>query len=312
MSMAVEDPPVTEEESEVVVDASKTGVLDPTNLNTAGWPYEFEVVAIDNMVIDEDYQRPLTSLAKEIAKDFEPALIGTVCLSKREPARKGGKVRYAVIDGQNRMVGAKSHTAVLPSIVYKDLTVEQEAALFSKFQLKRRGMTSASRFRAQVRAGIQPQLKINTIVEECGFFIEHNSSDPKALKAVAALEFLYQGTYGRKGIDREDPQLIRDVLAVISQAWSGLPDTAKGKDMLKGLGWFLAREPGSKKFQGERTTPVQMDRLVARLAATTPSKLASRAQKLREAHETSMTGNAPAYLAEAIFIYYDSKNKIKD
>lgn len=277
--------------------AEKPLVVEP-KIDTKDWPYEFEIVPIKHMIVDI-YQRPLTSIAKEIEEDFEPALIGTLCLSERSKTKK------AVIDGQNRMVGSKAHVSALPAVVYKGLTIEQEADLFAKFQTKRRGMTSASRFLAQVIAKQEPQVTIDRIVKEHGFFVEHNSSDPKSLKAVAALEFVYRGTYGRSGSEeRNDPQLLADVLEVISEAWPGLPDTAKGKDMLRGLAWFLAREP-SGTFKEPRKTEITMERLVDRLSRVTPSALAERAGKFRDAR--GMTGNAPVYLAEAINSVYSKR-----
>jgi hypothetical protein len=286
MSSVIADPRPTEEEVEAI---------DPT-----AFPYKFEIVPIKSMIVDA-YQRPLTNFVDKIEREFDPALIGTLCLSKRS------KTKYAVIDGQTRMTGMERRGLTeAPAIVYEGLSRAEEAALFSKFQTERRGMTSASRFKAQVIAGIEPQVTINAIIEEHGFFVEHNSSDPRSLKAVAALEFLYQGTYGRKGNDRTDPELLGDVLEVIKQAWPGLPDTAKGAVMLRGLGWFLAREPGGN-FKSDRTSEIQMERLIAKLKNVTPSDLASRAESLREGK--GMSGNAPAYLAEAIQAVYSKKGR---
>jgi hypothetical protein len=125
------------------------------------------------------------------------------------------------------------------------------------------------------------------------------------LKAVAALEFLYQGTYGRKGKDtRIDAELLADTLKVIKLAWPGIPDTAKGAAMLRGLGWFLAREPVGD-FKKERSSDVQMDRLVQKLSGVQPSELASRAESLRKGK--GMSGNSPAYLAEAINAEYSKR-----
>lgn len=273
-------------------------VLDPTRLDTTGWPFRFEIVPLKHMIVDA-YQRPLTTFVQKIESHFDPALVGTLCLSQRS------KTRYAVIDGQTRMVGMQRiGVKEAPGIIYEDLTRPQEAALFAKFQTERRGMTSASRFKAQVIAEIEPQVTINSIIESHGFFVEHNSSDPRSLRAVAALEFLYRGTYGRKGHDRADPELLGDTLDIIKEAWPGLPDTAKGQDMLRGLGWFLAREP-SGKFDKERTSEMVTDRLVSRLKRVTPSNLAERAVKFREAK--GMSVNSPSYLAEAIQAVYSKR-----
>lgn len=262
------------------------------------WPYRFDVVPLKNLIVDA-YQRELTSFVDKIEREFDPALLGTLCLSERS------KTKLAVIDGQTRAEGMRRNGLThAPALVYEGLSRAQEAALFAKFQTERRGMTSASRFKAQVIAGIEPQVSINRIIEERGFFVEHNATDSGALRAPSALEYVYRGTYGRKGHERTDPELLGDVLDVIKEAWPKLPDTAKGSTMIRGLGWFLAREP-SAKFDKERKSEVAMERLVSRLGRVTPSDLAKRAEALREGK--GMSGNSPAYMAEAIQAQYNKR-----
>lgn len=259
-------------------------------------PYKFAIVPLKHLVVDA-YQRPLTSFVEKIEREFDPALVGTLCLSQRSASK------YAVIDGQTRAEGMKRvGLTEAPAIVYEGLTRQQEAALFAKFQTERRGMTSASRFKAQVIAGDATATAINAIVEEAGYKVEHNSSEPGALRAVAALEFVYWGTFGRKGKKQDpDPELLKDTLDVMRGAWPKLPDTAKSSVMIRGLGFFMAREPANG-FKQPRKTEVQFERLVARLSKVTPSDLAKRAEALREGR--GMEGNSPAYLAEAIEAQY--------
>lgn len=267
----------------------------PAQSPNDGLPYRFEVVPLKHMIVDA-YQRPLTSFVDKIVHNFDPALVGTLCLSERS------RTKFAVIDGQTRAEGMKRlGLVVAPAIVYVNLTRQQEAALFAKFQTERRGMTSATRFKAQVIAGDTHAGIIDAIVKDCGFAVNH-SSEPNALKAVAAMEFVYWGTFGRKGKSvQPDPDLLRDTLYVIRQAWPKLPDTAKSAVMIRGLGFFLAREPGSG-FRLDRTSEVNIDRLVQRLGRVTPSDLAKRAEALREGR--GMSGNSPAYMAEAIEAQY--------
>lgn len=266
---------------------------------TNGLPYRFEVVDLKHLVTDA-YQRPLTTFVDKIEKNFDPALVGTVCLSERT------KTKYAVIDGQTRAEGMKRlGMAKVPAIVYTGLTREQEAALFAKFQTERRGMTSSSLFKAKVISGDKTAIAINEIVEDAGFRVDPNvKSSPgnvnNAIAATAALEFVYKGTFGRRGgAGKPDPELLRDTLDVVKAAWPKLPETAKGATMLRGLAWFLARNLNTGK---ERTEMIDTDKLVTKLSKVTPSDLASRGEKLREAR--GMSGNSPAYLAEAIDSVY--------
>jgi hypothetical protein len=249
-------------------------------------PYRFAVVPLKHMMVDV-YQRPLTSFVDKIERDFDPALVGTLAVSERS------KTRYALIDGQTRAEGMKRvGLQEAPCIVYEHLTPQQEAALFAKFQTQRRGMTSASRFNAQVIAGEEQAVAINEVVEGLGYVVAHNSSEPGALRAVAALEYVYQGAMDPRAKSRKkNPELLAQTMEVIKEAWPKLPDTAKSAVMIRGLGWFLARDEN-----------VDTDRLAQRLAKTTPSELAKRAEALREGR--GMSGNSPAYMAEAIESQY--------
>jgi len=253
---------------------------------TEALPYEFAVVPLKLMVVD-DYQRPLTTFVEKIASHFDPALIGTLCVSKRSAKE------YAIIDGQTRAEGMKRvGLADAPCIVYLGLSRTDEAQLFAKFQTERRGMTSASRFNAQVIAKDPVAVEINEVVTNLGFTIDHNTmNSPMSLRAVAALEYAYHGaTAGRGAKTVKRPDLLSETLETILAAWPKLPDTAKSSVMIRGLAFYLAtNEPDS-------------ERLVDRLSRVTPSDLAKRAEALREGR--GMAGKSPAYMAEAIEAQY--------
>lgn len=260
-------------------------------------PYRFEIVPLKHMIVDA-YQRPLTSFVEKIEENYDPALIGTLCVSERS------KTKFALIDGQTRAEGMKRKGETeAPCIVYSGLSLQQEAQLFAKFQTERRGMTSASRFKAEVIAGDPTAVAIEAVLEGQQFFVDHNSNEPGALRAVAALEYVYRGTMDRrfKGGQHADPDLLADTLTIIREAWPKLPDTAKSAVMIRGIGWYLARNPDGKP----RTSELDIDRLVERLSKVTPSDLAKRADALREGR--GMSGNSPSYMAEAIDAQYKKR-----
>lgn len=260
-------------------------------------PYRFEIVPLKHMIVDA-YQRPLTSFVEKIENDYNPALVGTLVLSERS------KTRYALIDGQTRAEGMKRvQETEAPCIVFEGLTLQQEAQLFAKFQTERRGMTSASRFKAEVIAKDPTAVAIEKVLADCGFFVDHNSNEPGAMRAVAALEYVYRGTMDRrfKGGQHADPELLADTLETIKGAWPRLPDTAKSAVMIRGMAWYIARDPDGKP----RSTDLDLDRLVERLSKVTPSDLAKRAEALREGR--GMTGNSPSYMAEAIDAQYKKR-----
>lgn len=257
-----------------------------TQPDIAAWPYRFEVVPLKHLVIDE-YQRPLTTFVDKIEQHFNPALVGTLCVSERS------KTKFAVIDGQTRAEGMRRHgLKEAPCLVFHGLSREQEAELFALFQTERRGMTSAARFRAQVIAKDPTAVAINEVVEGLGFVIDHNNNDLGALRAVAAVEYVFHGAMaGAKAKKTQNPQLLAQVLETIRAAWPKLPDTAKSATMIRGLGFYLAN-----------ADKVDLERLANRLGKTTPSELAKRGEAVREGK--GMTGNSPAYMAEAIESVY--------
>lgn len=253
--------------------------------NNGDLPYRFGIVALKHLIIDA-YQRPLTTFVDKIERNFNPGLIGTLCVSQRS------ETEYAVIDGQTRAEGMRRvGLTEAPCLIYHGLTREQEAALFADLQTERRGMTSASRFNAQVIARVEHAVAINDIIEGLGMFVKDNSSDLNALRAVGALEYAYFGASGSKRKRVAHPELLASVLEVIRESWPKLPDTAKSAVMIRGLAFFLS---------GNDT--VDLNRLQRNCSKVSPSELAKRAENLREGR--GMSGNSPAYMAEAIESQY--------
>lgn len=241
------------------------------------WPYRFDLVPLDRLFIDGDYQRPLTSFVEQVAANYDPAMIGTLIVSERADGR------MAVIDGQTRMEGmARNDEPAAPCLVYDGLTREQEAELFADLQTKRRGMATYLRFRAALVAKQPEAIAIAGIVKAAGFELSVEETR-HTIKSIAALERTY----------RRDPDLLIDALAIIAEAWPD-PDTEyrTGGDLIRGIAVFLERE--------ER---VDRERLVERLAATTPRLIRHRAGALMEGAGHGSGGRA-AYMADAILGIY--------
>lgn len=242
----------------------------------ADWPYRFDLVPLDRLFVDVEYQRPLTSFVESVANDYNPALIGTLIVSER---RNG---RFAIVDGQTRTEGARRNDeAVLPCLVYSGLSRAQEAELFADLQTKRRGMATYLRFRAALVAKRPEAIAIAALVQNAGFELDVEET-PKTVRAIAALEYVY----------RRDPALLDRVMHLIARAWPD-PDVeyrASG-EMIRGLAVFLTRE-----------TKVDEKRLVERLSDVTPKMLRHRANALKEGSGSG--GGSPGYMADAILGVY--------
>jgi hypothetical protein len=240
------------------------------------WPYRFEISPLDDLSIDETYQRPLTTFWKEVSEGFNPALVGTLIVSER---RNGSKV---IIDGQTRWSAMRErglHDA--PCLIYEGLSKADEAALFSDLQTQRRGMRSYHRFRAQLVARRPMAVDIAKIVTELGFELGKEET-PNTLRSIAALEALYK-------IDRDH---LADVMEIIQQAWGTQDKLATSAELIRGIGFFLRNQEN-----------VDIDRLINRLQGVTPSMVKHRASALREGNP-SLKGGAQTYVAQAILGEY--------
>lgn len=252
------------------------------------WPWTFEEVSIDALMIDL-YQRPLTSFVQDIVKNFRGALLMPLPVSERRAQKK-----YAVVDGQTRAKALEIlGRPIAPCLVYRDMTVQEEAALFSDIQTQRRAMTSGSAFRARVVAEEPNAVAIAEVLADYGYEVQTNSTAPGHFKAPAALEFVFHGAAtGAVAKKVQDRTLLARVLEVIAGAWPKLPDTAKNAVTIKGLGRFLADNPKTND-----------DRLIRGLSKLQPSEIAQRAVKLREGRG-SMSGSSPEDFSEAIAAIY--------
>lgn len=271
-----------------------------TGTNRRAWPYRFELVPLERLFIDADYQRPLTSFVETVASEYDPALVGTLIVSERADGS------FAVIDGQTRMEAMRrNEEPSAPCLVYHGLSRGQEAQLFADLQTKRRSMSTYLRFRAALAAGRDPDfparegdtipkgspyeaVEIADIVVGAGFELDVVEK-PDTVKAIAALEKVY----------RRDPDLLGTVMAVIMGAWPN-PDTEQraSGEMIGGLAIFLGRERN-----------VDIERLVDRLSATEPRTIRHRANALQEGSGMG-SGGRQGYMADAILgVYMRGKSR---
>lgn len=262
-----------------------TATADPPNtdalLARAGaWPFRFEILALDELYIDR-YQRPLSSFVNKIVADFDPALLGTLTVSERPRRNK----RFAVVDGQTRAEGMRQMGFErAPCVVFYELTIEQEAELFSKFQRQRKNITPMQRFNADLVAKKPEALQINRLLEAEGFRLTDEPGDTH-VKAVVAVERIFA----------DSPDLLRKTLRLIRETWGGMPYAANER-MVKGIAFFCSTHPDMDEA-----------RFVERLGYLTPSEVQRRATQLREG--AGSTGTSPRFVAEVIENQYRSRRR---
>lgn len=256
--------------------------LDKLNIDDMDW--RIEIVPLNDIYLDK-YQRPLDERwlrARE--NDFRPWLLGTITLSERH---KSGK-RFANVDGQHRAELARRHgVSHLAAVVFYNLTRQQEAGLFSAFQLERRNITPFQRFNADL-INEKPDAKaIYKIITDEGWKLQdaNHHAGGMFIKAVKVMEDVY----------KEDPAQLRVLLRLLRETWGELPHTSNERFM-RGVWRFLREVPDLDEA-----------RFIEKLGSVTPSTLFDRATNLREGRGAK--GSLPAFVAEAVENQYRTRRR---
>lgn len=196
----------------------------------------YKRVPLNELVVDPTYQRVLdVKRVERIADDFNPALLGTL-----EVSRRNGKC--AVFDGQHRLAALKRRGAKdAPCLIHEGLTVPQEAMLFVNLQTQRKTLTPMDRFKARLAAGDAKAKDILAIAAEYGYSIQQGGH-AKEIGAVSALDRVY---------DRGGSVLLEKVFLLLL-TWQGEPRSTDGA-LIEGLGIAIERFESDKRWAGIRS-----------------------------------------------------------
>lgn len=195
-----------------------------------------EVLEIDRIQIDPDYQRDLRhDLINKIGREYDVVKAGPILVSERADGT------LMAVDGQHRMLGAKlaGETEIFANVVH-GLTQEQEAAL-RLARNDRRPDTIYEKFRTRLVMGDARAHRIVEVVRQNGSDVNLSPSSASGINGIAALEMLY-------GIDDTGVWLAR-TLRCIREAFGEEnmnPDTLS-VSMLKAVTWFLAQHVDSRE-----------------------------------------------------------------
>jgi hypothetical protein len=201
-------------------------------LEAIGVSGHLEWLIVKDLRIDPRYQRDLSPLyVRRIVREFDPDAFGVIIVSERSD-------RHAyIVDGQHRIAALKEmgwEDQLVPCLVYRDLSIENEAKAFYKPQSTRRAMTPANRFKARLMAGDPSAIEVKATVERAGYMMNYrtgSSPDTREIDAVHAIEYLYRVG----GVDH-----LHDVLSIVRAAW-GTDDFKIPGTFLTGLSGFLRR-----------------------------------------------------------------------
>lgn len=182
---------------------------------------KFELIAIKNLVSNQEYQRNLSyKHVQKAAAHFDLYQINPVKVSRRDG------VNY-VFNGQHTieiiaLVSGSRETPVW-CMIYDDLIYNQEADIFANQMKYTKPLLPYEVFMANIEAGNDKQLIIRDLVESYGLEIS-SSNVPGGICAVSTLENIHD-KYGYHVLDR--------VLRLCVGTWEGVPQSLSA-NMLNG------------------------------------------------------------------------------
>lgn len=128
----------------------------------------FEWLTFEDMTIDPRVQRPANlPEQRNIAKNFNPAALGTHTLSRRVAA--DGTVTNVLLDGQQRRGGSilAGYNEKVRCLVHHELTLPEEAQLFLDLNF-RRAVPATTTYQVQLVAGHESALALELILDGVG------------------------------------------------------------------------------------------------------------------------------------------------
>lgn len=158
----------------------------------------FELIPINNLVSNQDYQRNLSQKhIRRAAASFDPYQINPVKVSRRDG------INY-VFNGQHtiEIVALASGSRETPvwCMVYDNLSYKHEADIFANQMKFVKPLQPYEVFVANLEAGSDDQLLIQALVESYNLSIS-NKRAPGNICAVSTLESIFQ-KYGYHVLDR--------------------------------------------------------------------------------------------------------------
>ena len=246
-----------------------------------------EDVRVGDIILDDSYGRPLSGRNVEnLMGKWDRRKVGVIYVSLRSDGR------YACLDGWHRVTACRAvegEDATMPSRVYIDLTIPEEAALFTSFNRDRRALSAGELFRSRLAANEKQAHDIYAIVRDIGLDISFDGRDGEGLiQGVATLDHIYR-MYGG--------DMLREVYLTMSGTM-GNDSSSLSADVAKGLAAFLVR-------YGDTADRTKLHDI---LATNTARRLKMHAQGIRVENPGMTPGIA---VGIALLRLYNEANKKK-
>ena len=191
---------------------------------------EYRNVQIDDLQIDNSYQRPLKEgHIADIMLYFNWEGFGTPVIGHR------GNRGLWLIDGQQRITAAQRLGATTVGVEVRESTgPKYEASLFHLLNSTSVVPSKMQIFRAALRAGNKNAVAINKAVKEAGFkihlgIVNYSGNEWPHIRALSRLENMFK--YG--GV-----RFLKEVLSLIGETWPEEDDSIR-EDVIGGMHRFI-------------------------------------------------------------------------
>jgi hypothetical protein len=136
-------------------------------------------LAVDSLKIDHSYQRNEVSEHNTLA--IARAFVWTAFNAITVMERANGD-RY-VVDGQQRLLAARRRQDIteVPCVLFQSDGRDHEARAFLALNVRRAHVPSVIKYRASVRAGVQPETQIAAWLATQGLTVTQHGTDPNGV-----------------------------------------------------------------------------------------------------------------------------------
>lgn len=178
----------------------------------------YKIETVDSSILEvlrEDYQKPLNEKrVAQIVASFDENIANEPKVSYRDG-------HYFVFDGQHtvaaRVMLNSGKPVKIRCKVFRDLTAEQEALLFSEQTGFSAKPTPGNRLRARTFAKDEDTLCFIAATERCGFYLDvEGTRSDNHIRCINTIKKMYR---------KLTPRQYNEALSIIRSAWNGKSDS---------------------------------------------------------------------------------------
>lgn len=248
--------------------------------------FDMDFIRIGDCFIDMTYGREAV-ITDETLEPWNLKKRGSIIVSLCDDGR------FAILDGGHRWTKSRmlyGDDAQIPAQIFIDLSIEEEADLWTGYNRARKKTTPAEDFHADLAKRDPEALAVQAILDRLGLHF-HGKGQPKenAIDGIETTRKLYR-TYGANSLTM--------ILTILRDSM-GTGEGAIQSAVMKGLNAFLTRYIDSPRFDRAH--------LEATLATHSAAQIKAKGGELRAALNS---GDSATSIGMAIHQFYNASSKM--